>query len=174
MVVEFELKARVPPERLAALRAALGAPLRVEEHADAYYAHPSRDFAASDEALRVSRRSGACDITYKGPKLDPRTKSRVEIVLPVDDEGQAHALLLALGFRRAREVRKTRECYHVAGFDVALDDVPGLGPFVEVERMLQEGAPRGSVEAEARALLASWGLAGTERRSYLELLEASR
>jgi len=172
VAVEFEIKARVPPERLASLRAALGAPSRVEQHADAYYAHPSRDFAATDEALRVSRRAGASDITYKGPKLDPRTKSRVEIVVPVPDAAQAGALLAALGFRRVREVRKTRECHHAAGFDVALDEVPGLGHFVEVERMLPEGAPRDEAEREARALLASWGLAQTERRSYLELLEA--
>lgn len=171
-MIEFELKAPVPAEALGRLRASLGAPLAVEEHADAYYGHPARDFARTDEALRVSRRAGRVDLTYKGPKLDARTKSRVEVVLRVDDDAKADALLQALGFRLVRVVRKTRAVHRHAGFEVALDDVPGLGAFVEVERQLPDDAPRDEAEREARALLASWGLASTERRSYLELLEA--
>lgn len=169
-MIEFEVKAPVPAERLAALRAALGAPERVEEHADAYFAHPQRDFAQTDEALRLSLRGGRADLTYKGPKLDAASKARREIVLPLQGAGEAAALLEALGFRRVREVRKTRETYRAGGFEVALDTVPGLGAFVELERQLAEGAPRDEAQREAIAVLASWGLERTERRSYLELL----
>ncbi len=46
---------------------------------DRYFAHPSRDFAATDEALRI-RTSGECSwLTYKGPKIDSTTKTRREI-----------------------------------------------------------------------------------------------
>lgn len=139
-----------------------------------YLAHPARDFAATDEALRLSSRGGKNDITYKGPKLDARSKARREIVVPVEEADAAREMLEALGFRAVREVRKTRAHYRAAGFEVALDDVPGLGTFVEIERMLPEGADRGAVEKEAFALLASWGITQTERRSYLELLLRSK
>lgn len=168
--VEFEMKARVPPGLLDALRARLGLPLAVERHADAYYAHPARDFARTDEALRVSRRGERVELTYKGPKLDARTKARKELTLPVSDAATLEDMLASLGFTRVRVVEKTRAHHHVEGFDVALDDVPGLGAFVELERVMDEGAPREDAERDAFRLLASWGIHETERRSYLELL----
>lgn len=171
-LIEFEVKAPVPAGRVEALRVALGPPVRVEEHADLYLAHPARDFATTDEALRLSSRGGRADITYKGPKLDGRTKARREIVVPVEDAAAARAMLEALGFRAVREVRKTRRLHERAGFEVALDEVPGLGTFVELERRLPDGADRVGAERDAAALLASWGLHETERRSYLELLLA--
>lgn len=169
-LIEFEIKAAIPPDRLDAVRAALGAAERVEDHADVYFAHPARDFARTDEALRLSRRGGRVDLTYKGPKLDPTTKARREIVLPVEDEATARALVEALGFAAVAEVRKRRAHHRAAGFDVALDEVPGLGWFVELERVLPEDAPRAEAEREARQLLAAWGIAETVRASYLELL----
>lgn len=169
-MIELEVKARVPRERLDALRRELGPPLAVEEHADAFYAHPARDLAATDEALRLSRRAERVELTYKGPKLDERTKARREVTLAVHDARAAEDLLEALGFARVAEVRKTRRLHERAGFEVALDEVPGLGWFVEVERALPDDAARGEAEREAFALLASWGIAETERRSYLELL----
>lgn len=171
VTIEFEVKAPVPPEAVAALRARLGPPLAVEEHADLYLRHPCRDFRATDEALRLSRRADRVELTYKGPRLDPRTKARKEVVLPLHDQDLARELLSGLGFAPAAEVRKTRAVHEVAGFEVALDEVPGLGVFVELERTLPEGADRAGAEREALALLASWGLTRTERASYVELLE---
>ena len=170
MSIEFEVKARVPPEHVEGVRQRLGPPLAVEAHRDAYYAHPARDFAATDEALRLSRRAERVELTYKGPRLDARTKARREVTVPLGDEGAAEALLEALGFRLVREVRKTRALFEAAGFEVALDDVPGLGTFVELERLLEDGASREAAEREAFALLAAWGLGATERRSYLEMI----
>lgn len=174
MVVEFEVKARVPPEVLPPLLARLGPPVAVEEHVDAYLRHPCRDFRATDEALRLGRRGGRVELTYKGPRLDARTKARREVVLPVADLEAALDLLGCLGFAPAAEVRKTRRIHHAGGFEVALDDVPGLGTFVELERTLPDGADRAGAERDAVALLASWGIHGTERASYLELLERQR
>lgn len=169
-MIEFEVKAPVPPAVAGALRARLGPPERVEEHADTYYDHPSRSFAGTDEALRVSSRGGRVDLTYKGPKLDAGSKARREIVVPLPQAAQVDELLRALGFRPVMTVRKRRELRRVGGFEVAWDDVPGLGAFVELERQLPEDASRRGVEEEALALLRSWGIDATERAGYLELL----
>lgn len=183
--MKFEVEHKYPVRDAAALEAQLGrlgaVPGEPQFQIDCYYAHPARDFAATDEALRIRRVGQANYVTYKGPKLDPATKTRREIELPLAPGAQAAAdfalLLDALGFRPVAEVRKRRrraeihwEGRHV---EAALDDVDGLGLFLELElpaddRTLDEA--RACVASLARAL----GLARGERRSYLELLLAGR
>ena len=58
---------------------------------DCYYAHPVRDFAASDEALRLRQVGENNYITYKGPKLDTTTKTRREIEISLPDGLQSAA-----------------------------------------------------------------------------------
>ena len=146
---------------------------------DVYFAHPHRDFAASDEALRLRHVGDRNYITYKGPKLDASTKSRREIEITLPDGRQPAAdaaeLLRSLGFERVAEVSKRRmnstlrwQDWEVA---VSLDEVAGLGNFVELEIAASESqfaAARDSLVALADHL----DLADSERRSYLELLEA--
>lgn len=184
---EVELKFRVPDaaaieRRLAALGAALGP---AEEQVDRYFAHPARDFAAVDEALRLRRVGDRVAVTWKGPRLDAATKTRREIelaVTPVADAGGAATsarwteLLEALGFRPVREVAKRRRLAVVRGdgheIEVALDDVAGLGAFLEIEMRVADGdvaAAGRRIEALARAL----GCGVPERRSYLELVLAT-
>ena len=146
---------------------------------DCYYAHPVRDFAASDEALRLRRVGENNYITYKGPKLDTTTKTRreIEIALPDGRQSAAEAaeLLEALGFERVAEVTKRRVHSTLRWQDrevgVSLDEVAGLGRFVELEIVTAE-----QDVAAARDCLASLaghlGLSNGERRSYLELLLA--
>src|SRR5690348_3273474 len=73
--------------RLSELGAEFGPPV---EQVDLYFAHPARDFAKTDEAFRLRREGQANWFTYKGPKLDQTTKTRLEIELPIAD-GQARA-----------------------------------------------------------------------------------
>ncbi len=147
-----------------------------ETQIDLYFAHPSRDFAITDEAFRIRRVGRANFMTYKGPKIDATTKTRREIELPLPDGEDVCAryveLLAALGFAPVAEVRKDRRVAIVpwSGWQihVALDDVTELGPFVELEISADEH----SVEAarQCLALLAKrLGLEHNERRSYLEL-----
>ena len=75
---------------------------------DSYFAHPARDFAVTDEALRIRQANGDCYITYKGPKIDATTKTRREIELPLPSGPrtceQFTELLESLGFRRLVDV----------------------------------------------------------------------
>jgi adenylate cyclase, class 2 len=147
------------------------------EQVDRYYAHPARDFAQTDEALRIRLSEGRWCVTYKGPKLDRQTKTRREIELPLSggDTGAAQfaELLVALGFRPVLEVRKHRREAHLRWQEndvtVALDEVAGVGHFVELEIVSQE-AELSASRARVLSLAAHLGLSETERRSYLELL----
>ncbi|MFA5141300.1 MAG: class IV adenylate cyclase [Elusimicrobiota bacterium] len=177
-MLEIEVKF---PADFEAVRARLaGRPFREEparEESDEYFNAPDRDFAATDEALRVRRTGEAGFVTYKGPKTDSHTKTRVEVEVPLALGAGTlvdfRKLLLHLGYRPAAVVRKTRRVLRLerGGFPVelCLDEVEGLGRFVELEIR----APGESLEAAKAALLGlaeELGLSGSERRSYLELL----
>ncbi|MBX3412145.1 MAG: class IV adenylate cyclase [Pirellulales bacterium] len=178
-MLEVEIKFRVPDpnavERgLVQLGARFGAS---HEQVDRYFAHPARDFAQTDEALRMRLSEGSWCVTYKGPKLDRQTKTRREIELPLAG-GEAGAaqfaeLLEALGFRPVLEVRKLRRearvTWQEAEITAALDRVDRVGEFVELE-ILSSERDLDANRARVMSLAAHLGLTETERRSYLELL----
>jgi adenylate cyclase class 2 len=152
-----------------------------QEEADHYFNAPDRDFAHTDEAVRLRRKGSANFITYKGPKQGLQGKTRTEIEVPLAD-GAAVArdlvrFLEGLGYRSVAEVRKRRQIYRLdrSGFsvEVCLDEVRGLGKFAEIEIK----APLRQLKAAQRVLTetaAALGLGADERRSYLELLLAAR
>ena len=78
MTLEVEQKFRVADlDAVATLLQEMGVVAQPPvEETDLYFQHPARDFAASDEALRIRQKAGVCFLTYKGPKLDPLTKTR--------------------------------------------------------------------------------------------------
>jgi adenylate cyclase class 2 len=178
MQFEVEHKYRVADlERLAAQLAELGAkPGEEKVQEDCYYAHPARDFATSDEALRLRRVGDANFITYKGPKVGATSKTRQELELPLERGAKALAqfgqLLEALGFRQVATVRKrrrkaslTREGREV---EISLDDVEQVGTFVELE-LMADAAERVQAEQCLSSLAQELALDQGERRSYLEL-----
>jgi adenylate cyclase class 2 len=178
MTWEVELKFRVADlEAVRKQLAELGTSFLAEEtQIDQYFAHPARDFAATDEALRIRGRDERCWITYKGPKQPGVTKTRREIELALADPGVSHQLadlLEALGFRTVAFVKKRRVAGHLqrgaCRVGVALDRVDRLGQFVELEIV----APPREVAKAQKALLAlaqELDLSGREARSYLEML----
>jgi adenylate cyclase, class 2 len=180
-MLEIEMKFPVadfaPIERRLAEWGAI-ADIRRED-VDQYFKPPDRDFAQTDEALRLRRIGMANFVTYKGPKRDAQTKTRTEIEVALA-EGAAAAedfarLLTHLRYRPVAVVRKHRRLFHLRREDftleVCLDEVADLGRFVELEIL----APEESLE-KARTVLqqvaGALGLSNSERRSYLELLLA--
>jgi adenylate cyclase class 2 len=179
MKYEVEQKHRVEDEpallaRLERRGVVLG---RAIEQTDQYFAHPCRDFAATDEALRIRTAGGQSFVTYKGPKLDSTTKTRREIELPLDaiDAGgsQFAELLAALGFKPVAIVRKQRRPFRLQyggrEIDGALDDVEGVGAFAELELQADESNLDESRQV-IQSLAAELALGPSERRSYLEML----
>ena len=51
---------------------------------DAYFNHPARDFAQTDEALRIRTVGDESVVTYKGPKLGGSAKTRFELEFQLD------------------------------------------------------------------------------------------
>lgn len=112
---------------------------------DTYYSHPCRNFAESDEALRLRKRvcsSGSSyTLTYKGP----RQRATGEVGLKVREEVEVHLeeeayesikqLLGKLGFVEVASFSKKREIYESGGgeLEASLDELHGVGYFLEIE-----------------------------------------
>ena len=178
MPLEVEQKFRVSDHTavIARLTQYGTLPLGEIEQRDTYYAHPARDFAQTDEALRIRRVGDESCVTYKGPKLDSTTKTRREIELPIASAVQFGELLEALGFTQVAEVVKRRRMMRVErtpiSIEVALDTIIGLGNFVELE-VVAESSDLDAARFQIAQLASELGLTDSERRSYLELLLAA-
>ena len=175
---EVELKFPLPDAdavlgRLAACGARLGQPV---DQRDWYFNHPVRDFGRTDEAFRIRSVDRSHAVTYKGPLVDSRTKTRREIEIPFaesDAREKFAQILQLLGFRPVREVHKQRRTsrlqWHERGFEIALDAVEGLGQFLEIETIADEDG-RPAAQAAVQSLAAHLQLSTPERASYLSLL----
>jgi adenylate cyclase class 2 len=147
------------------------------EQADHYWNHPSRDFAQTDEALRVRQVGSENFITYKGPRVNSATKTRQELEFPLQSgpevPDQIGQILVALGFRPVATVRKRRQggvlAWEGTSIHIACDEVQGVGTYVELETVV-ETENLEFAQQRVLSLANHLGLTGFERRSYLELL----
>jgi adenylate cyclase class 2 len=178
-MLEVEQKFRVSDSTaLLTQLKSLGAPLGEPEiQVDRYFNHPARDFAKTDEALRIRQVGENNCLTYKGPKLDSTTKTRREIEVPIAPGESAAVrfaeLLMALGFRPVAEVRKERRQttlkHQGRTVEVVLDQVDRVGQYVELE-IVVEPSELDDAKRAIGSLAAELGLTDNERKSYLELL----
>ena len=150
-------------------------PVRHDE--DRYFNAPDRDFATTDEALRVRSIGSKNVVTYKGPKIDAETKSRLEIETALGDDPESARdmvrILANLRYRATGVVRKSRRIarFQRGGFDMqaSLDEVEGVGRYAEVEAMADE-AQFAPAKAAVLAAAGELGMTQPERRSYLQLV----
>ena len=139
-MLEVELKVKIPsldPVRDELVRRKAESLGRVHEH-DIYYNAPHRDFAQTDEAVRVRYTDDHAVVTYKGPKIKKfGLKAREELNFAVECGETFEKMLDRLGFTRTLEVNKWRENYRYGGASISLDTVDELGTFAEIEIMTQ-------------------------------------
>ncbi len=135
---------------------------------DVYFAHPSRDFGKTDEALRLRKKEGSAELTYKGPRMKmEHTKAREEVTLKVEDALAAQRIVERLGFEEKHVVRKHRSAYLLDKLRVEVDEVEGLGEFVELELITEEPNRAESLMQSAKKDLQ---LERLEPRTYLEMI----
>ncbi|QDV17913.1 CYTH domain protein [Gimesia panareensis] len=160
--------------QLEQIGATQGATLDQEDY---YFAHPSRDFVETDEALRIRRIGTENHITYKGPKRATVSKIRKEIELAFEAGpaalSQLKEMLELLGFQPVRNVKKQRTPYSFQHdqrhFEITIDEVEELGTFAEVETLAEE-AELEQAEAAVIQLAGQLGLSSSIRTSYLGML----
>ena len=179
MGFEVEIKYRLEDaETLARRLRAEGALERPEVgHRDLYLAHPARDFAATDEALRLRAEGESNHVTYKGPKRGGPTKTREELEVPFEPGPEASSRMALvfehLGFLPVAEVAKFRRAFSLEhegrALTVTIDRADGLGTFAEVEALAANAEDLSAAQEAVIDLAARLGLWEVEPRSYLRM-----
>ena len=121
--------------------------------------------------LRILAPDRAQLVYYERPDWDGPKRSDYFIFNTNDPENLKTALSLALGIRGV--VRKTRYLYMVGQTRVHLDDVEGLGQFMELEVVLRDGQSDDEGQAVANDLMKKLGIEPTDliEGAYMDLLE---
>ncbi len=104
---------------------------------DSYFDDANRNLKETDRCLRL-RRQSADDrekvfLTYKGAKERDKFKKRQEIEIEIKSADSAERLLSALGYEKVLVFEKRRRIWQLDECSVALDELPLLGSFVEIE-----------------------------------------
>lgn len=134
-----------------------------------FFDTPDHTLKSSDQGLRLRIEDQAHGvgrdviITHKGPRAHGQLKSRVETEVHVDDVDQAASLLSALGYDRQLSFQKRRQTWRLDHCIVAIDELPYLGQFIEIE---------GPSESAVLALRAKLGMEQVAiiRASYIAML----
>ncbi|MFA5181632.1 MAG: class IV adenylate cyclase [Syntrophales bacterium] len=168
-MLEIEIKAVLAdPGTMKELLMQVGAVAGpVLQERDLYYQHPSRDFGQTNEALRLRVTNGHGRITYKGPRMAGTAKIRFEAETEIGDYETMKSILERLDFHPAGMVEKKRTVFYLEGATVCLDDVVGLGTFIELEKM---GEDKEAIEQEIITLAGKLGIRAFESRTYLAMI----
>lgn len=189
MEESYEVEVKLPltdkEEMKQRILQAGGFELNSELQKDIYYDHPCRSFSETDEAVRIRHRTrtegptitesrhAPVELTYKGPKIDKKTKTRIEYTVNLEEEGMESMIqvLLNTGFKHVAKVVKNREFFDIDGITASLDAVTDVGSYIEFELMAE--GKEGMKVARSRILkiVKTLGLEERDmvRESYLEI-----
>lgn len=104
---------------------------------DIYFMDAGGQLKKENSALRIRRQTvggkQSAFITFKGPRTGGKFKNRTEYETGVADAEIAQKIFESLGFQKRIKVEKKRMMWLLDDCEVCLDELPGLGCFVEVE-----------------------------------------
>ena len=143
-----------------------------ENQEDRYLTPKHRNIFMEDEALRVRRSGNASwSLNYKGKNTGGKLHERPELETAVGDGETLLAILKGLDFTELITVRKSRTVFTKGHITVCVDEVEGLGDFIEVEVMAEDGeATRARETIETVAKSMTLETAVPEPKNYPRLL----
>jgi len=146
---------------------------------DVYFNSESNDLRKADKALRIREcRNLDLDITeyelnYKGAKIDNSTMTREETEFIIPSFSHGERLLNGLGYFAAGSVEKRRTHFVKDGITCCIDNVAGLGEFLEIEILADDESAYDEAIKKISVVLNSLNLEmeDTIRHSYLSMLD---
>ena len=171
MATNIEIKARVDDfEALKARAESISdQPLKVISQEDTFF-HTEKGRLK----LRIQAPDMGYLIYYERPDQGGPKRSDYHLAETHDPENLKTALSLAYGVRGV--VKKTRYLYMVGQTRIHLDDVDGLGHFMELEVVMDTDQNDAEGQAMAEDLMRRLGVRGDAliERAYMDLLEDHR
>jgi adenylate cyclase class 2 len=177
-VREIEVKYRVDDLEglLAALKSRgieVSGPLHQDDQA---YAPAEWQFGHSKLGvafLRLRTVAGRHYFTLKQPTQNDQ--ACLEYETEVADREAMHHAALHMGYRPTVRIIKTRRTASVGGCSLCVDELEGVGGFVEAERIVADDADAQTVQAELSSLIESLGIAATRTaETYDSLVHAAQ
>ncbi len=182
----YEVEVKVSIERLEEMEHRIlniGAKKTNKEiQIDSYFDHPCRTFQDTDEALRVRLRkpldrvkdeisTDLVELTYKGPKIDSTTKTRLESSVKINNAEEITFILENLGFKLVARIMKKRQFFSLPATTISIDDVEHVGLFLELESIARTSDELAYAKDNIFKIMKALGLdpAQSIRESYLEL-----
>jgi len=160
-------------EKLSARGCMLSAP--INQH-DVFYSKDGVDLWESsktgDNIMRLRNQDGVHQFNLKQQKTSEL--DNLEYETEVSDPDAIHNILQILGWTRDQnvEVEKVRRKGKIDGYEVCLDDIEGLGTFMELEELADDDADPGPIQEKMTALAESLGISrdNLEVRGYDTML----
>jgi adenylate cyclase class 2 len=139
MFTEIEAKLKVDSHKEIIKRLTeLGAEFLQEQvQTDFYFDDAEAGLTKADRCLRLRRQVVGDDermfLTYKGAKQKHEFKKRQEVEIELKSGSSTEQLLSALGYKKILVFEKKRQLWRYSRCSIALDNLPLLGDFVEIE-----------------------------------------
>jgi len=126
------------------------------------------EHVTGEPIVRLRSSDGKHYFTYKHTVLE--SGNRVEHETEVSDPAEMRQALLAMGWHSVIHIEKVRWHYHAGGVTYDLDNVKGLGDYLEIEIVSEKDS---DAEATLISIAQSLGIASDriERRNYGTLLQ---
>ena len=174
---EIEVKYRVCDldaleRELAARGAALSHPVRQDDQAYAPAGWQFGDSKLGVSFLRLRTVQGCHYFTLKRPAGS--AQDCLEYETQVTDRQAMHQAALHMGYRPTVRIAKTRRTATLEDCSLCIDEVEGVGEFLELERMAPDHADAQAIQADLAAFVSSLGIAATRTdQTYDSLVYAA-
>jgi len=178
--IEIEIKVPVDKSLFLEVKSKLGKIARFEKDVkqkDDYFTPVHRSFTAPEfpyEWLSIRKRDGKCIVNYKHfyPENVEVTAYCDEFETEIGNAGGVEKMFSALNFKKLVSVEKEREVFVFKDmFEIALDNVKGLGYFIEIEAVKDLGSVE-NARKEIAEFAKTLGVEGSkaDKRGYPFLL----
>jgi len=98
------------------------------------------EYLKNDHFARIREKSdGRFIFTVKKP-LSNKVLTKTEHETEIKNVKELEQALLLMGYQVANKVIKVRQTAHVKDFEICIDEVEGMGSFIEVEKMSEDDA----------------------------------
>ncbi len=119
------------------------------------------EFLSNDLFLRlrvVDNTKTIFTAKYHPERSAENDTSATEYEVEVDSRDTMEKIINLQGYSEAVRIRKTRQTAHYKEWEICLDEVEGLGTFMEVEHLVQEGADVTQVYEDLKVFICSLGV----------------
>lgn len=163
---EIEVKARIGNikdiiTKLKKLGCKMSKPIIQDDTIFANYSGPFTKHHPGENILRIRKANNKILFTVKQSQKNELDAIEHEII--VDDAKETQSIIEMLGYKEEVRVYKTRIKTNYNGWEICVDDVRGLGKFMEVEELTDEKADGEAVQEKLFCFLETLGIKRTDR-----------